>query len=202
MKNKKKIFVLALLLFAAIGVIGYGVYSYYYTEATFENETASSEDSDNVIRITGSFNPITDASGPSGATATSSFLGNGGELSLECPETTGGHETINCTASLTVRNEGSTEIRVQYYDVSSDASSSEATVSVDSTSLNWGSYDYDNYTYISPGSSATLYASVDVNVGSSSSIDSGDGVYVDSPVSSGSLEAYVSFRLEARQTSY
>ena len=149
--NKKKLFILALLLFTAFGVVGYGVYSYYYTEGTVDTESASSEDSDNVIRITGSFNPTTNTSGESGSSGSSGsggFLGNGGTLYLECPETTSGHETITCSTTVSVYNEGSTGIYVNYYDASSDASSSDATVSAESPRLEWSGDSSSSSTYI------------------------------------------------------
>lgn len=203
-KNKKKGLVLALLLFAAIGFAGFGAYSYYYTEGNFQNDTASYEEDDNVVRITESFNPIAETTGgPSGSSGSSSFLGNGGTMALDCPETTGGHETITCTGTLTVKNEGSTTIRVSYQNGSSSASSSDATVSADDPDFYWGSYD-DGYSYttISAGSSETLHVSVDVNVGDTSSISGSDAQIVYAPVESGTLTAYVNFGLTATQISY
>ena len=202
-KNKKKILVLALLLFTFVGVIGYGVYSYYYTEGTVDTVSASDESSDNVIRITGSFNPTVESyasSGSSGSGSSGGFLGSGGTVYLDCPETTGGHETITCSATMTVRNEGSTGIYVYYYDTYSYASSSDATVDADSPDLYW-SGEGSSETYISSGSSATLNISVDVNVGSTSSISDSEAQLVTEPISSGSLSASVSFRLHASQNS-
>ena len=203
MKNKKKVLVLTLLLFAVIGLAGYGVYSYYYTQGEFASDSASSEDDDNVIRITGSFNPLADTgSGSSGASGTGeAFLGNGGTLALECPESTGGHERITCTSSVVVKNEGSTGIYVEYYDSYSSASSSDTDVYAESPDFRWesGEWNESRSTYISAGSNKTLYVSVDVNVGDDEHISSGEAQLVNDPVTSGQLSASVSFRLEATQ---
>lgn len=192
-KNKKKIFVLALLLFAAIGVVGYGVYSYYYTEGTIENESATSEDSDNVIRITGSFDPY--VSQDSGI---NTFLGDGGTIELSCPERVGVNETATCSTTLHVYNRGSRDIRVSYYDVYSNATSSDASVSVDSTSMRWSGSNYSDVT-ISPNSSSDLNIDVVVSVGDSGGTPTEEPQLVTSPVDGGSLEAYVSFRLDATE---
>ena len=205
MKNnndKKKILIIVLLLVAMIGVVGYGAYSYYYTQGEFEQEDATSESDDNVITITGVFNPeyyISPTSGQSDSG--SNFLGRGGTLNLSCPETTGGHERIECTASVEIRNQGSTGIYVDYHDAYASASSSDTDVYAESPSFSWSDDSYSEYGhYISNGSSITLYVSVYVDVGENDYISSGDAQFVDAPVSSGSLDASVSFRISATQS--
>ncbi len=194
-KDRKKLLVIALFLFAVIGLTGYGAYSYYATQGSFDTERATSEDDDNVIRITGSFNPVVD--GTADSNSGNGFLGEGGTIDLDCPETSGGHETITCTASVQVRNEGSTGITVEVEDGSSSANveSGNITVSAENPSFNWS----ENRTTISAGQSETLGISVDVNVGSSSEVSDDNEVLVDTPVAGGEIKASVSFRLVATQ---
>ena len=100
--NKKRLAILILLLVALVGVTGYGVYSYYYTQGSFNTQEASDESSDNVIRITGEFNPIVDGTGDS--SSGNEFLGRGGSIDLDCPDSSGGHERIKCTAKVSNGN--------------------------------------------------------------------------------------------------
>ena len=199
MKNKKKMLVIALLLFVAVGFAGYGVYSYYYTQGSFDTESAGgSEDADNVVRITGSFKPSTNGIGGSGMENTQGFFEDGGQVYLTCPEDVG-FGTTTCTGEITVYNEGSTTIYVSYYDTSSSASSSDFYVTTDSPSFYWEYSDYDSTAYISAGSSKTLHFNVDVNI-SSSDDPSEEAQLVTDPVSSSTnVEAYVRFKLSATQ---
>ena len=189
-KDKKKILVLGLLLFAVVGLAGYGVYSYYFTRGSFDTESASDEDSDNVIRITGEFEPIFD-----GGASSSYFIGQGGSFELYCPRETSGNETIRCTASPSVVNEGTTSIRVEVYDGSSSVStqSGDDYVTAGNPSFDW----YNNTAIIGPGESKTLNISVDVYVGDRSM--SGDGVEVNEPVYSDELSANTTFKIKATQ---
>lgn len=198
MQNKKKmLLVIALLLVALFGVTGYGAYSYYATQGSFETEDASSEDSENVIRITGTFKPTVDGvGGPSGSSSSgNSFLGNGGTLYLTCPETSSGHETITCTTSVTVKNEGTTGIYVDVEDASSDTNVEygSVTASAEEPEFNW------NETYISAGSSRQLNISVDVNVGSSNEVSDDTEEIVYGPVEGGEIKASVSFKIGVTQ---
>lgn len=198
MQNKKKmLLVIALLLVALFGVTGYGAYSYYATQGSFETEDASSEDSENVIRITGTFKPTVDGvGGPSGSSSSgNSFLGNGGTLYLTCPETSSGHETITCTTSVLVKNEGTTGIYVDVEDVSSNASTEygSVTASAEEPEFNW------TEAYISDGSSRQLNISVDVNVGSSNEVSDDTEEIVYEPVEGGEIKASVSFKIGVTQ---
>lgn len=199
MKNKKKMLVLVLLLFVAVGFAGYGVYSYYYTQGSFDTESAGgSEDADNVVRITGSFKPSTNgsigSSGITGMDGVNGFFNEGGMVYLTCPQDVS-FGTTTCTGEITVYNEGSTEINVDYYDATSGASSSDFYVTADSPSFYWSSGDG----YISAGSSSTLHFSVDVNI-SSSADSSEEAQLVTDPVSSSNVDAYVRFKLSATQS--
>lgn len=200
MKNKKKMLVLVLLLFVAVGFAGYGVYSYYYTQGSFNTESAGgSEDADNVVRITGSFKPSTNGAGGSGMENAEGFFKNGGQVYLTCPEDVS-FGTTTCTGEITVSNEGSTEIYVDYYDTTSSAESSDFYVTADSPSFYWENGDYDSTVYISAGSSKTLHFNVDVNI-SSSADPSEEAQLVTDPVSSSSnVTAYVRFKLSATQS--
>ena len=192
-KNKKKALIMVLLLFTFFGVVGYGVYSYYYTEGTITTPSASDENSNNVIRITGSFNPYVDQS-----SGISTFLGNGGTVDLSCPSKVGVNETITCTAQLEVRNYGSTPIRVSYDNVYGNATSSDVDVATGSASLDWANSN-NSYTILPAGSSEYLDIELDVYVGSSETVSSDTPQLVTEPVSAGSVNAYVSFRLDATQ---
>lgn len=198
-RDKKKVLVLGLLLFAVVGLAGYGVYSYYYTMGTIDTSEATSDTDQNVINITGSFNPrIEDNNASSGSSSSDQFLGQGGSINLNCPEKVGANETFTCTASATVRNSGSTPIRVSYEDFYPNVSSSDATVSVVSSSISWSNTS-SSYTTISSGSSETIYIEVEVKTGNSTSVASDQPELVTEPIASGSLSAYASFRLEAEQ---
>lgn len=198
-KNKKKTLVIALLLFALVGIAGYGVYSYYYTIGTVNTPTATSDTDENVINITGSFNPrIADNNASSSSSSSDQFLGQGGSINLNCPEKVGANETFTCTASATVRNSGSTPIRVEYEDFYPNVSSDNANVSIESSSISWSNTS-SSYTTISSGSSETIYIEVEVKTGNSTSVASDQPELVTEPIASGSLNAYASFRLEAEQ---
>ena len=198
-RDKKKVLVLGLLLFAVVGLAGYGVYSYYYTVGTVNTPSATSDSDENVINITGSFNPrVESSSAESGVSGVDQFLGNGGSIPLTCPDKVGANETFTCTAYATVRNSGSTPIRVSYEDFYPNVSSSDATVSVVSSSISWSNTS-SSYTTISSGSSETIYIEVEVKTGNSTSVASDQPELVTEPIASGSLNAYASFRLEAEQ---
>jgi len=194
--KKKKLIVILLLLFAVIGVAGYGVYSYYYTFGEMETEEADSEYDDNVISITDVFKPwVSQDSGMS------DFLGKGGTIDLSCPGNISRNQKITCEATVHVENKGTTPISVSYSDVYANASSNDVSTSVVSRSLSWASPDYydSSTTTISANSSTELYIEVEVNVGDGEYSSSDEAQFVTAPVASGSLSAYVGFRLDATQ---
>ena len=195
--KKKKLIVILLLLFAVIGVAGYGVYSYYYTFGEMKTEEADSEYDDNVISITDVFKPwVSQDSGMS------DFLGKGGTIDLSCPGNISRNQKITCEATVHVENKGTTPIRVSYSDVFANASSEDVSTSVASSSLSWTNPDdgYDSSTTtISANSSTELHIEVEVNVGDGEYSSSDEAQFVTAPVASGSLRAYVGFRLDATQ---
>lgn len=197
MKNKdnKKMLVLVLLLVAVIGVVGYGTYSYYFTQGEFAQDTSYY---DNYIQITDSFFPRV-GSGSSSA-GYNEFLGNGGTMELECPEYSSGHERIQCTGSLIIDNSGSVAFNLNYDDASAEATSSEVETYAETPTFSWsGGTPSDNGVVLSSGGRATLNISVYVNVGKNETISSSDAEEVFAPVSSGNLSASVRFKVTATQ---
>lgn len=194
--NKKKMLVIVLLLVVMLGVVGYGAYSYYYTIGTLNTPAATSTGDENVINITGSFNPyVTDE----GESSSDRFLGAGGSVTLSCPQTIGPNETFYCESSLTVHNSGSTPISVSYYDFDPNISSDDVTVSIESSSISW---DNSNYSYITiePNDSEHLSIRVQIKVGDSTSVPGDEPILVNEPVTGGgSFSAYANFRLSASQ---
>jgi hypothetical protein len=197
MKNKdnKKMLVLVLLLVAVIGVVGYGTYSYYFTQGEFSHYTAYY---DNYIQITDSFFPRI-GSGSTG-TGYNEFLGNGGTMELECPEYSSGHERIQCTGSLIIENSGSVAFNLNYDEASASATSSGVDTYAETPTFSWsGGTPSDNGVVVSSGGRATLNISVYVNVGEKETISSSDAQEVFEPVSSGELSASASFKVTATQ---
>lgn len=124
MKNKK--IIISLLLLIAIIFSGYKVYSYYWAEGSYST-TLNDENYDgrNIVFVGGSFNPKVSVDGASSETI---YLTDGGEFSLSCNE-----ETLICSGSLTVINDGSTSIRVGVSSYNSAVSFSWETTTLSSS---------------------------------------------------------------------
>lgn len=195
MSKKRNLLVIILLLLAIVGLSGYGAYSYFATEGSFDTEEASDDDADNLIRITGEFKPVVDEATSGGSGYENHYLGNGGSIYLTCPSTTTGHETITCSTTVTVRNEGTTDIYVEAEGLDAEAyvsDNDDITATASNPRFSW-----DNYT-LSPNSSRTLTIYVDVAVGMDSNDDDTE-VLVSGPVEDGSVSASVDFKLKATQ---
>lgn len=192
-KDKKKLLVLLLLLVAVVGITGYGVYSYYWTQGNFSQNDASNSDDYNVIKIDGSYDPRT---GDSSSSA-NEFLGNGGTVVLTCPEKSNGKETITCTGTIWVANYGSTEIDVEVLDAHgyADSSSSDVTVTAGNPTFDW------TKTSLSSGGGSELKISVPVTInnGTTGGLDSDEPEEVHAPVGGGTVSASVDFRLKSTQ---
>lgn len=175
--NKKKLIILALLLFMIIGITGYGVYSYFYTSG---NYSASKNVS------VASFNPEVDGD----------FLGDGGTLSLSCPSSETGSGTVECTGTLTVSNNGETDITVTTSNavVNLDPLSEDnVTATAGTPSFEWD--DDDNTIY--GGNSKVLTVTVPVYL--SSDFADSDGHSRDSEYEGEAIGVTVSFKITATQ---
>ena len=175
--DKKKLFILILLLFVVIGVSGYGAYSYFYTSGSF-----SGSDTVDIA----SFDPQVDYSGD--------FLGHGGTMQLTCPDSELGNETVNCTGTLSVYNNGGTDITVSTSNESADVdplTSDVVTATAGTPSFSWSN------TTITSGSSETLTVTVPVSLsgcfGSSSSCERTE------PYDGEAISVSVSFIIRAEQ---
>ncbi|MBR2712918.1 MAG: hypothetical protein IKE73_04345 [Bacilli bacterium] len=173
--DKKKLFILILLLFVVIGVTGYGAYSYFYTSGSY----SGNEEID-----IASFNPEIDGD----------FLGDGGSLTLTCPESATGNEVVNCTGTLDVVNNGNTPITLS----TSNASVSLNNLSHDDVSSSAGTptFSWSDAT-VSEGNTSTLTVTVPVTL--SSHFGSSDGYSRDTAYAGEAIEVRVSFKITATQ---
>lgn len=144
--DRKKLFILILLLFVVIGVSGYGAYSYFYTTGEFN--------ASDTVEIA-SFDP--EVSGD--------FLGHGGSIILTCPDSGLGNETVQCTGELEVTNYGGTNIVLSIPEGATASVNQYYKDAVQATagtpSFSWGSG-----TTLSPDQSSTLTVTVPVTLSS------------------------------------
>ena len=179
-KDKKKLLVLVLLLFMLIGVAGYGVYSYFWTQGSFNGTS-------NQVSIA-SFDPRTNINNDD-------FLGHGGSITISCPNSYTGNENLYCDGSITVSNNGGTDIIVEVLEASSSKYAEEnMTANVSSPNFSWTSKT------IKAGSSETLEISVPVSISSDYGSDS--GVERTTPFDGSEetgVEINTSFKLKATQ---
>jgi len=176
-KDKKKIIVIALFLFAVLALGGYGAYSYYWTEGNFSGSTS--------VEVT-AFDPETTIDN------SSNFLGSGGTLHISCPDSTTGNEELTCTGSVEVTNNGGTPITVDVFDgSSSEYEAYNLNVNPSSPSFNW------TEATLSAGESKTLNISVPARV--VSDYGSSSPVQTTSPYEGGHVNVAVHMKLRATQ---
>ena len=108
-KNKIKILVIALLLFTITGTVGYGVYSYYFTEGSYSTPE-SLDGNNNTIYLNGKFSPR------AGSSYSANFLSGEHDLNLTCGEINTSTGIVECTGSVDVFNNGSSDIYVEVND--------------------------------------------------------------------------------------
>ena len=202
MKNKKSKIVILLLLLLFTGLVGYGVYSYYWAKGTFTGTES--------ITIA-SFNPQT-------YIENEDFLGNGGEIRLDCSvagsynsQYYDGTDNI-CQGSLQISNNGDTDIVITISDATSNSKfihgepgrpeymgpADNMSVTTNSPSFNWTTKT------LAPGESDNLevevYAEVSDGFDSSSAIQATEGIYDQSGSSyHDNIQVYVSFKAKAEQ---
>ena len=184
--NKKKLIAIFLFLFALSGVIGYGAYSYYWTQGSYETE----EETINII----AFDPEIYEGGEQ------YFLGNGGTIELNCNNSSStGKDTIECGASATIINSGGTPILVEASNVSFNVDvPSNVDVDYSDASI---TFDGATSIEIAPGEDAdmNIYLPLVIDNGT----DNGDGgssaVEVHAPVSGGDITVSVDLNLVATQ---
>lgn len=176
-RDNRKLLILVLLLFVVIGVTGYGAYSYFWTSGSF-----SAEDQVSIA----AFDPDVDGN----------FLGNGGTLTLTCPNSTYGYETVNCTGTLTVNNNGGTDITVSVDEETASVSpytgsNDDVNASAGTPTFSWSS------STISSSSSETLTVTVPVTL--TSHFGSSEGYERTSEYTGEDFTVDVSFKIIAAQ---
>jgi hypothetical protein len=189
-----------MILFVFAGLVGYGVYSYYWASGTFSG--------DDTVTFA-SFNPQTYIDNDD-------FLGNGGTIRLDCSVSDSSsnynHSDNICTGSLSISNEGDTDIDISVLDATSSYAfnrgnpgypeymgpANNMSISPGSPSFNWTT------TTIEPGESETLEVSVYVEV--NDGFDNSDAIHATESISDTSSSSYhdyysvsVSFKAKAEQ---
>ena len=182
-KDKKKLLILVLFLFAIVGIAGYGAYSYFWTDGT----------------ITGRSDTVTISSFDPQVSYNGSFIGNGGEITLTCPNTANGTGVIDCSGTIEVYNNGGTDIEVSV----SNGTASVDPIYYDSASAVPGdpSFVWDK-TVLAPQETAELTISVPVTI--NSAFASSEAVERDTPYGtdesySDAIEVKVGFDIIASQ---
>ena len=182
MNNKrKKVLVLALLLFVAIGFAGYGVYSYYYTTGSFG---AGDSGNDNLY-LTGKFDPeVTAYSNGSNK----SFLSGENHFFLECSDIDSNSQTT-CSGTLYIHNDGSTSISLSVSNLAAYFNGSE--ISSGNVSYSLGDSN------LSAGYSTTLSVTVSGITVPDGLGSSSEPVFTSSPVSEAEYSVEVRYSLRA-----
>lgn len=203
MKNKKSKIVILLLLLLFTGLVGYGVYSYYWAKGTFTGTES--------ITIA-SFNPQTHIENED-------FLGNGGVIRLDCSvaqDYDSNHyeyeDTDNiCHGSLDISNQGDTDITITISEPSANTKwhngdpgkpeymspADNMTTSAHTPTFNWTTKT------LAPGESESLDVEVYVDV--NDGFDDSSAIEATSSISDADdsyhsyIQAYVSFKAKATQ---
>ena len=185
-QDKKKLLILVLFLFAVVGLAGYGAYSYFWTQGSFSGK------SDDVQ--VASFDPQVEYNGD--------FLGDGGTVTLQCPESTTGSGTVTCTGTLSVYNNGGTDITIA---VNDGATASVSPINHDSATATAGTPEFNiDDNNLSSGEYGYVEISVPVTI--NSDFGSNEEVYRDSAYTNSdnysypdAIEVTVNFSLTAAQ---
>lgn len=182
--NKKKIIAIFLFLFALSGIIGFGAYSYYWTQGSYDTD----EESINVIAFDPEVSPYND---------NFSFLGNSTSLELECEKNqSNGKETIVCSATADIRNDGNTNITLGIDDEEIVLTAPDGVdVSYSGYSFSLGSYELapDERTVL------TVYVPLSIDNGTADGDGDSEPVQVSAPVAGGEITVSANFRLIATQ---
>ena len=187
-KDKKKSLILVLLLFAVIGLAGYGVYSYFWTDGDFSGQSDTVE--------VASFDPRIGYSD-------GNFVGDGGSLTLICDDSESGSGTVTCTGAVDVYNNGGTDITVEVDENEVSTDTNEIHVDNGEVTVGTPTFSWSNTT-ITPNSSETLTVTVPVDV--DSDFASGTPIERNEPYNDDTGNGYddefsvtVSFRIIATQ---
>lgn len=187
-KDKKKSLILVLLLFAVIGLAGYGVYSYFWTDGDFSGQSDTVE--------VASFDPRIGYSD-------GNFVGDGGSLTLICGDSESGSGTVTCTGAVDVYNNGGTDITVEVDENEVSTDTNEIHVDNGEVTVGTPTFSWSNTT-ITPNSSETLTVTVPVEV--DSDFASGTAYERNEPYNGDTSNGYddefsvtVSFRIIATQ---
>ena len=176
MKNKKKMIVIVLLLLLAVGITGFGVYSYYWAQGTETSESGT-------IYLKRTFYPVVE-----NPVTGDTYLGNGGSLALTCPTPGDGDTSVTCTGSVTVKNDSTESISLSVEDASAHITNESDKITLGSVSYNCPSG------YISPNETATVTFSVVATLGTGTQPEQ---VY--EPVTGETVPVSVDFKLKAVQ---
>lgn len=185
--NKKKFLGVFLFLFALAGVVGYGAYSYYWTDGSVSSNTESIE--------VASFNPTLYVNGEH----TFLHIGDESGITLDCPSTSNGVEVVTCTGTVEVYNNGDTDIILSVDTDDSEISTHQESGSVN-TNVTDVTYSWSS-TSVSPGSYSTLTvtAYIDFDNGTSGGFDGDSAEYVLYAVSGGTTEVTANVVIIATQ---
>jgi len=195
-KNKKKILIIALLLFTIIGLTGYGVYSYYWTQGDFTS-------SDGQIRTNKVFDPegLHEYNEDSDS-YNMSFLGDGGEVKLVCADDDyDGY--LTCTGYSPVGNDGNVSINVSYSNFNITCDDDSVDISSITPTFTWTYVDDDGHDHTSSSSSITLDEDEEATLVTTFEIESpgtsSTPEQVSAPVAGNTLELGMTIDLTATQ---